>query len=478
MRKFMPLLAVLIAVGLLAACAQPTPQVKVEKEIVKETVVVEKPVEKVKEVVKEVVVTPTSPPAEEKAPGEPPAEVKIGVVSFLSGAAAAPFGVPSRNAAEVLIEQINAGRAPAPYDQAGIGGVPIRAVYIDEAGGADKQVAELRRLVLDEKVDLVIGYISSGDCLAVAPVAEELKKLTVLFDCGTNRIFEDASYKYVFRTTGHQIIDNVGVARYVLKVKPDLKSIAGINQDYAWGHDSWNTFRDTILQLKPDVQVISEQFPKLFAGDYSAEISALQAGGADVIHSSFWGGDLEGLVIQSVPRGLAEQSTLILTTGDTMLPRLGADVPPGIIIAARGPHGALAPDTELNSWFVKVYKDRYNVRPVYPSYHMSQAILGVKSAFEKAMAAAGGKWPSQDQVIAAFEGLEFETPSGPIKMALGKGHQGVEPVAFGITGEFDPAKGEVALTDVMTFPVECVNPPEGMTSGDWIAQGFPGAKCP
>ncbi len=46
----------------------------------------------------------------------------------------------------------------------------------------------------------MIGYISSGDCLAVAPVAEELKKLTIFFDCGTPRIFEDASYKYVFRT--------------------------------------------------------------------------------------------------------------------------------------------------------------------------------------------------------------------------------------------------------------------------------------
>ena len=62
-------------------------------------------------------------------------------------------------------------------------------------------MTEYRNLVSRQNVDMVIGVISSGDCLAVAPVAEEMKKLTVLFDCSTNRIFEEASYKYVFRTT-------------------------------------------------------------------------------------------------------------------------------------------------------------------------------------------------------------------------------------------------------------------------------------
>jgi branched-chain amino acid transport system substrate-binding protein len=423
--------------------------------------------------------TPTAaPPTPTPAVPGAPAALKIGIVTFLSGPAASPFGVPARNAAEVLIENLNAGKAPKPYDQKGIGGVPIRAIYIDEAGGAEKQVAEFRRLVLEEKVDLVIGYISSADCLAVAPVAEELKTLTVLFDCGTNQIFEERDYRYVFRTHAHQVIENVGAARYILRMKPNLRSIAGINQNYAWGQDSWAAFRDSVRKLKPDVQVAGEHFPKLYAGEYSTELSALLAARPEVVHSSFWGGDLEAFVIQAAPRGFFQQTMAILTTGDTILPRLGRDVPKGIVIAARGPHGALAPKTPLNDWFVKIYKDRYVVRPVYPSYHIAQAILGVKAAYEKAIAANGGKWPTVDQVIAAFEHLEFETPSGTIRMALGKGHQAVEPVVLGITGDFDPATGEVKLTDVVEFPAECVNPPDGMKTPDWIAQGFPGAKCP
>jgi len=422
----------------------------------------------------------SAPPGSPQAPtpAGAPAQLKVGIVVFLSGAAAAPFGVPARNTAELLIEQLNAGGVPKPYDRPGLGGVPLRAVYVDEAGGAERQVAELRRLVLEEKVDFVIGYISSADCLAVAPVAEELKVLTILFDCGTNRIFEDRTYRYVFRTSAHQVIDSIGLARYLLKVRPNVRTIAGLNQNYAWGQDSWNTFRDALLKLKPDVKVVSEQFPKLFAGEFSTEISALLAARPEFIHSSFWGGDLEGFTIQMTPRGLHRRSLIAFTPGEPMLPRLGRDVPAGIIVGARGPHGPFAPNTPLNQWFVRAYRDRYGIRPVYASYHMAQALLGVKAAFEKALAANEGKWPTVDQVIAALEYLEFETPSGSIRMAIGKGHQAVEPVAYGMTGPYDAQQKEVRLTNVMTFPAECVNPPDGVKSEDWIRQGFPGARCP
>ena len=102
------------------------------------------------------------------------------LVTLISGPAAGPFGVPARNAAELTAEMLNAGTVPAPHTQKGFGGRPIELVIIDENGGPQKQVAEFRNLA--PRVDIVIGYISSGDCLAIAPVAEELKKLTILFE--------------------------------------------------------------------------------------------------------------------------------------------------------------------------------------------------------------------------------------------------------------------------------------------------------
>lgn len=397
---------------------------------------------------------------------------RIGVVTFLSGAAAGPFGVPARNGAEVLAEAINAGKLPAPFNKAGFGGRPIELVFLDEAGGTTKQVSEFRDLVQRQKVDAVIGYISSGDCLAVAPVAEELKALTIFFDCGTPRIFEDGSYKYVFRTSSHAAMDNVAAALYVTEMMPKAKKIAGINQNYAWGQDSWNDFEASMQVLRPGVQVTTSQMPKLLAGQYGAEISALMSGSPDVIHSSFWGGDLDAFVLQAVPRGALKKSKAVLTCGETATHKLGSQIPDGTMIGARGPHGAYAPDNELNRFFRTAYQDRFVLSPNYPAYHMSQALLGLKAAYEKAQG-AGTAAPTQDQVIAAFEGLTFETPSGTIKMALGKGHQAVEETVY---GQSKAVNGKLTYVNVKRYPAEKVNPPEGVKSADWIKAGFKAAK--
>ena len=87
--------------------------------------------------------------------------VKIGLVTFLSGPAAGPFGVPARNGAELLAEAINGGKLPAPYATPGLGGAPIALVFIDEAGGPTRQVSEYRDLVQRQNVDLVIDRKST-----------------------------------------------------------------------------------------------------------------------------------------------------------------------------------------------------------------------------------------------------------------------------------------------------------------------------
>jgi branched-chain amino acid transport system substrate-binding protein len=395
--------------------------------------------------------------------------VKIGIVAFISGPAAAPFGVPARNAADFVVQDLNAGKVPGAYNKKGFGGATIETVVLDEAGTTTTQVTEFRNLVQKHNVDLVIGYISSGNCLAIAPVAEELKKFTNFFDCGTPRIFEDGSYKYVFRTSSTATKDSVGAALYVKDVKPNLKSIAGLNQNYAWGQDSWGDFELAMKVLVPAIEVKTSQMPKLFAGQYNAEISALLGAGADVIHSSFWNGDLEALILQGGPRGLMQKSMTILTTGETVMHKLAAQIPDGTVLGARGPFGPFAPDNAYNKWFRSGFMAKYKEEPNYASYQMAQAILGVKLAWEKAMEKNGGKKPSNEEVGAALENMTYEGPGGTVKMALGKGHQAIMETAYGQT---KLVNGKLTLVNVKRYSAEQVNPPEGVKSADWIKNGF------
>jgi len=234
--------------------------------------------------------------AQAQQPAAPAAPVKLGIVSFLTGPAASPFGIPGRNGAEIVIEALNTGKVPAPFNQVGFGGAKIEAKYVDEAGTVANVVTEYRNLVQRDQVDAVVGYVSSGSCLAVTPVAEELKALTVFYDCGTPRIFEEKARNYVFRVSPHATMDNVAAARYVLAKKKNLTSYSGINQNYAWGQDSWRDFQGAMKVLAPKVEVDKVLFPKLFAGEYGAEVSTLLTSKSQVLHASFFNGDLEGLV--------------------------------------------------------------------------------------------------------------------------------------------------------------------------------------
>jgi branched-chain amino acid transport system substrate-binding protein len=403
--------------------------------------------------------------------------VKLGIVSFLTGPAAVPFGVPGRNAAELIIDAINKGSLPAPYNSKGLGGASIEARYVDEAGSTANQVTEYRNLVQRDGVDAVVGYVSSGNCLAVAPVAEEMKTITVLYDCGTPRIFEeDPNHKYVFRVTPTATMDSVGAARYVVDKKGDIKSFSGLNQNYAWGQDSWRDFVLAMKALAPNATVDRELFPKFLAGEYGAEITSLLTSEAELVHSSFYGGDLESFVAQATGRGLSQRKTMIFSCGESAMFRLGNRMPDGTIIGGRGPHGVLARESELNTWFQKEYAARFGTPPTYPSYHMAQSILGLKAAWDKAAAAKNGARPSTDEIIAAFEGLEFDGPSTRISMARANGHQGISETAYGVF-KFNKEANRPEVVDIVRYPAECVNPPDGVTSQEWLEGGMKGAKC-
>jgi branched-chain amino acid transport system substrate-binding protein len=352
--------------------------------------------------------------------------------------------------------------------EGGIKGVPVKMVEVDENGGPDKQVTEYRRLVLDEKVDAIVGYTSSANCLAIAPLAEELQTLTVVHICGTRRLTEENKLKYVFRTSNHQVADSVMAARYVLAVKPDMKTVAGANEDYAWGRDSWDDFKAALLQLKPDVHIVGEVWTKIQAGEYSAEISKLLALKPEVVHSTFWGGGLVTFVKQAAARELFKNSLVILPVLEQSFQDLKNETPEGVIALPRATSGYfLHPDPQSNPLqkeFVEAYKARFGRYPDYVAYRTYQAFAGLKAAYEKAIDQAG-RWPKTEEVMKAFEDLTWQTPIGPVTMRAD--HQAVHAGIVGLS-KMSPQLGFAIMAQLKEMSADQIMPPVGVKSSDWL----------
>ncbi|MBV1799975.1 ABC transporter substrate-binding protein [Siccirubricoccus sp. G192] len=388
-----------------------------------------------------------------------PAELKIGITTFLSGPASV-FGVPARQAAEMLFEEINKA--------GGIGGVPVRAFFVDEGPGTDHLVGEYRRLVQNEGVQLIFASISSGSCLACTPLSDEMRKTTVLWDCGTQRIFEEGPHPFAFRTQGYATPEVLAPLLYLLKHKPDFRSIAVINQDYAWGRDSWEIWKTAMDTLKPGVRVVAEMFPRFGATDYSTEVTRLLAARPDVILSTHWGGDLVTLVRQAAERRLFDRSTFVLPVAEASMQILGRTMPAGHVIGARGDHWNNHPrpkDPERLRRLVEDYRKRYNEYPIYPCHHMAQAISATQAAYAKAIQAKGGGWPNDQELANAFRGLTFDSPTSSI--TLREDGQGLEDQIVGMSS-FNDRFPFAVPKDMVIFPAAMVSTPVGQKSVDWL----------
>ena len=394
-----------------------------------------------------------------------PAELNIGMTTFLTGPASV-FGVPARDAMDILVANLN--------EAGGINGVPVKVSYIDEGAGAEALTSEYRRAVEQGGADVMFAAISSGNCATLAPLAEDLEVINFMWDCGTQRIFEENDYQYVFRTQANATPEMLAAVIYLLKVKPDFETIAVVNQDYAWGRDSWDIFRTALDTLKPGVEVVGEFFPAFGAPDFSTEISRLQGLRPDIVLSTSWGGDLDTFVQQASQRGLMNSSTFVLPLAESSLQRLGKALPAGQIVGARGDHYFRHPerrDDEDFRSFMEQYEEATGDITVYPVFHASQALAALEAVYTKAIEENGVEWPTEEQLLDAMDGLEFQGLGLPV--TIREDNQGIEAQLMGTTvqtGEHPFA----TLENIMIFDGAALTAPVGEVSTDWIRTLDPG----
>ena len=386
-----------------------------------------------------------------------PDALNIGVFTFTSGPAAV-YGMPGKQAAELMIERINA--------DGGVGGVPIEAKFIDEAQGAEGVISDYRRLAEDPDNHIAIAALSSGNCLALAPLAEQLKMPTIAWNCDTHQLLLDGNLRYTYRPNGNTVPEFTAFVAYLLERDPDVKRVAIINPDYSFGHDAAEIVKAALKTFAPDVEIVAELFPKLGAPTYQTEISRLSSARPDAIFSNLWGADLENFVRQALPRGIFMQSQMILALGETVLQRV--DLPDGVIVGMLGDGYWLSPDARANAEtvaFANAYHDRYGEYPVFPSMKMANALVVMKAAVESAIEAKGGGWPTRDGIVAAMEGMEADTMTGHVRIR--EDNDGIVDQVIGVTAPSDAYDFKI-IADMVRYDGEAFMAPVGESPVEWI----------
>jgi branched-chain amino acid transport system substrate-binding protein len=218
--------------------------------------------------------------------------IRIGYPVILSGPGAL-IGEPSLKGAQMFVEEINA--------KGGVLGRKIELVIRDTKGNADEAVRVARDLILRENVDFLVGTLTSAEGPAVSPIAKENKIVFMVPVVKTDQLTaKDNLHPYIFRTASNTTIEGRTAAEIMAKW-PNIKRVGTISPDYAFGQDVTKAFVAHLKKIRPDMEIIDQQWPKLGETDYTPFINAQMAKKPDAVFSSLWGGHFVTFAKQAKP---------------------------------------------------------------------------------------------------------------------------------------------------------------------------------
>jgi branched-chain amino acid transport system substrate-binding protein len=217
--------------------------------------------------------------------------IKVGYPMILSGPGAL-FGEPALKGAQMFVEETNA--------KGGVLGRKIELIPRDTKGNADEAVRVSRELILKDNVDFLVGTLTSAEGPAVSTIAKENKIVFIAPIPKTDQLTAPANlHPYVFRTASNTTIEGRTAAE--IMAKWPVKKIATIAPDYAYGQDVAKAFVEHIKKIKPDVEIVDQQWPKLGEADYTPFINAQMGKKPEAVFSALWGGHFLTFAKQAKP---------------------------------------------------------------------------------------------------------------------------------------------------------------------------------
>src|SRR5271154_5956831 len=233
--------------------------------------------------------------------------IKIGVVFDLTGPFAGGGSDLQYLGAKIMIDWFNA--------QGGVGGYKVDAVYADAQSKPDVAINEAVRLIEQEKVDMLLGFYSSAECVPAAARIEQFKKFMWITTCIASPVLEGKNLQYVFRPQpygqqwGHASTEMVAnYAKAQLGKDPKDLKVAIIHEDGPYGTDVARGDADG--SAKYGFQVVDNEGYSASAPDLSSLVTKLKRSRPDVIFHTGYNPDITLFLRQSRELGF-KFSTLI-----------------------------------------------------------------------------------------------------------------------------------------------------------------------
>ncbi|HXW31304.1 MAG TPA: substrate-binding domain-containing protein [Xanthobacteraceae bacterium] len=273
----------------------------------------------------------------------------------------------------------------------------------DDQGKPDIAKSLLEQAYSDDGVDLAIGTSSSGATLAMLPVAEDAKKILIVEPAVADSITGDKWNRYIFRTARNSTQDALAAAIALGKGEVSIGMLA---QDYSFGRDGVAAFKTALIEAHSRAKVVFEEYAPVATTDFTASAQRL----FDALK------DRPGLKIIAIiwagPNPLAK-------IADLKPERYGIELSPGgnILPVMKqykqfpGMQGTIYyyygfPKNAMNDWLVAEHDKRFHMPPDFFTCGGMAAASAVVTAIKK----AGGT--DTEKLIAAVEGMEFDTPKG------------------------------------------------------------------
>ena len=287
-----------------------------------------------------------------------------------------------------------------------VGADKIEVIVKDDQLKPDRGKALLEECYGDDKADIAVGTTGSPVALAMLPVAEERKKVLIVEPAVADSITGDKWNKYIFRTGRSSYQDALAAAAAV----PDGDAVLGmLGLDTAFGRDGVKAFKEALATLRPKARIVAEEYAAGNTADFVpfAErlFNALKDQPGKRIIGFIWAGAHPmAKFVDMKP----ERYNITLAPGGNILPAMNAWK------AFAGAEGGIYyyydfPKNPINDWLKTEYQKRHNAPPDFFVAGGFAAASAVIAALQK----TGGD-TNADKLIAAMEGMSFDTPKGPM----------------------------------------------------------------